>query len=98
MKKFFSGIICACTLALTSCHFSENVYINEDGSGTMEFKMDASDMMEMVAQMVGGESANGIDKAMDSTIVFKDFKMYMLMDPETKKMVFNFIYRIQECR
>jgi hypothetical protein len=48
--------------------------------------------------MGGGESANGIDKAMDSTIVFKDFKMYMLMDPETKKMVFNFIYRIQECR
>jgi len=126
MKQFFAGIACAFTLALTSCQFSENVYINEDGSGTMEFKMDASEMMEMVGQMGGGQTEGdeesdgqsngmkGMDKAMDSTIVFKDFlrdnrdsisklsledqqkiraledfKMHMLMDPETKKMVFN---------
>jgi hypothetical protein len=126
MKKFFAGIACALALVLTSCQFSENVYINEDGSGTMEFKMDASEMMEMVGQMGGGQTEvdqesdgqsngmKGMDKAMDSTIVFKDFlrenrdsisklsledqqkiraledfKMHMLMDPETKKMVFN---------
>lgn len=70
MKKFFSGIICAAILALTSCQFSENIYFNADGSGAMEFKMDASEMIEMAAQMGDGESANGMDKAMDSTIVF----------------------------
>jgi hypothetical protein len=114
MKQFFTAITCVLTLTLTSCQFSENIYINEDGSGTMEFSMDASEMMEMVAQMGDGESANGLDKAMDSTIVFKDFieenrdsivnlypdeeqkimaledfKMHMLMNPETKKMVFD---------
>nr|WP_321247067.1 hypothetical protein [uncultured Psychroserpens sp.] len=123
MKQFFTLLTCALTFTLTSCQFSEDVYINEDGSGKMEFKMDASEMMEMVGQMGGGQTEGeegessgmkGMDKAMDSTIVFKDFirekrdsisklsledqqkikaledfKMHMLMDPETKKMVFN---------
>ena len=34
----------------------KNIYINEDGSGKMEFSMDASEMMEMVSQMGDGES------------------------------------------
>ena len=51
MKQFFTLLACALTCTLTSCQFSENVYINEDGSGKMEFKMDASEMMEMVGQM-----------------------------------------------
>jgi hypothetical protein len=114
MKHFFTLIACALMMALTSCQFSENIYINEDGSGKMEFSMDASEMMEMVGQMGDGESAKGMDKAMDSTIVFKDFieanrdsiatlspeeqqkikaledfKMHMVMNPETKKMVFD---------
>jgi hypothetical protein len=114
MKKLITGIACALMMALTSCQFSENIYINEDGSGKMEFSMDASEMMEMVGQMGDGESTKGMDKAMDSTIVFKDFieknrdsianlsaeeqqkikaledfKMHMVMNPETKKMVFD---------
>lgn len=114
MKQFFTLIACVLTLTLTSCQFSENIYINEDGSGKMEFSMDASEMMQMVGEMGDGESAKGMDKAMDSTIVFKEFieenrdsisklpeadqkkikalegfKMHMVMDPETKKMVFD---------
>lgn len=73
MKQFFTLIACALMVSFTSCQFSENIYINEDGSGKMEFSMDASEMMEMVGQMGDGEAANGMDKAMDSTIVFKDF-------------------------
>ena len=57
---------------LTSCQFSENIYINEDGSGKMEFKMDASEMMDMVAGMEQDESMKGMEKGMDSTIVFKE--------------------------
>jgi hypothetical protein len=73
MNKFFTGIVCAITLTLTSCQFSENIYINEDGSGKMEFSMDASEMMERVSQIGDGEAAKGMDRVMDSTIVFKDF-------------------------
>ncbi|MGC1474133.1 MAG: hypothetical protein WA775_16195 [Psychroserpens sp.] len=73
MKNIVALIALSLSLILTSCQFSEHIYVNEDGSGTMKFSMDASEMMEMVAEMGGGESTKGIDKAMDSTIVFKDF-------------------------
>jgi len=115
MKRLFTLATCALTVMLTSCQFSENIYISEDGSGKMEFSMDASEMMQVIAEMGdGGEASEGMDKAMDSTIVFKDFieekrdsiallpiedqekikaledfKMHMVMDPETKKMVFD---------
>lgn len=72
MKTVFTILALASLMMLTSCQFSENVYINEDGSGTMNFSMDASEMMGMMAQMGGDDSSNGMDKAMDSTIVFKD--------------------------
>lgn len=73
MKRFFTLVACALTMLLTSCQFSENIYINEDGSGSMKFSMDASEMMEMVSQMGDSEASKGMEKAMDSTIVFKEF-------------------------
>lgn len=73
MKQIFTLLTCAFAMFLTSCQFSENIYINADGSGKMEFSLDASEMMEMVSQMGDGEGANGMDKAMDSIIVFKEF-------------------------
>lgn len=72
MKTFFTILACVSLMMLTSCQFSENIHINEDGSGTMNFSMDASEMMGMMSQMGEGDAANGMDKAMDSTIVFKD--------------------------
>lgn len=73
MKQIFIFFACGLMLGLTSCQFSENIYINEDGTGKMEFSMDASEMMKMVAEMGDSNEGSGMDKAMDSTIVFKDF-------------------------
>lgn len=73
MKQIFTLLACIMMLALTSCQFSENIYINDDGSGKMEFSLDASEMMKMVSEMGDGTEDTGFDKAMDSTIVFKDF-------------------------
>ncbi len=73
MKQIFTLLACIMMLALTSCQFSENIYINENGSGKMEFSMDASEMMKMVSEMGESPEATGMDEAMDSTIVFKDF-------------------------
>jgi hypothetical protein len=111
MNKFKLALSGLCLALLTSCQFSENIYINPDGSGTMQFSMDASELMEMAGDEMKKESG---DKAMDSTIVFKeffelkkdsiaglsqedqdklkvleDFKMHMMMDPKTKKMMFD---------
>lgn len=72
MKKIFTLLACVVMLGFTSCQFSENIYINENGSGKMEFTMDASEMMKMVSEMGESPEAAGLDEAMDSTIVFKD--------------------------
>ncbi|MGJ8547838.1 hypothetical protein [Winogradskyella wichelsiae] len=72
MKNFFTILSCAALMMLTSCQFSEDIYINENGSGKVKFSMDASEMMDMLGQM-GDTGAGDMDKAVDSTIVFKDF-------------------------
>src|SRR5690606_1747198 len=68
MTKFYT---CFCVLALaflTSCQFSENIYISEDGSGKMEFSFDGTELMKMAGDGLG--EAN--EKAMDSTFSFKE--------------------------
>lgn len=72
MKKVFTVISCAFIMLLTGCQFSENIYINEDGSGKVKFSMDASEMMDILGQM-GDDASDQMGKAVDSTIVFKDF-------------------------
>ncbi|WP_452221358.1 hypothetical protein [Lacinutrix salivirga] len=68
MNKLVVPILCILTLFLTSCQFSENIYINEDGSGKMEFAFDGSQLM----QMAGDKMKEGNEKAMDSTFSFKE--------------------------
>ena len=68
MKKLF--LVALLILATVfGCQFSENIYINEDGSGKMEFTFDASEIM----QMAGDEMNAKEEKPIDSMIVFKDF-------------------------
>ncbi|HLT32340.1 MAG TPA: hypothetical protein VKZ98_00990 [Aquaticitalea sp.] len=111
MKHITLAILSIFLVLFTGCQFSENIYMNADGTGKMEFSMDASELMLMAGDEMSKEN-NG--KAMDSTIVFKDFleekkdsiatlpqedqaklkaledfKMHIMMDPETKKMVFD---------
>ena len=54
---------------ISSCNFTEEIDIQEDGSGKLSIKFDGSDMMEM-----GGEElAKTNEKAVDSIISFKEF-------------------------
>lgn len=69
MNKFFTLVLLCFTVLLTSCQFSENIYFNEDGSGKMSFGFDASQLMEMA----GDEMMKEGEKAIDSTVHFKDF-------------------------
>jgi hypothetical protein len=50
---------------LTSCQITENVYINDDGSGKLSFDIDASGVMAMAGDKMGSE------KDIDSTFTFK---------------------------
>lgn len=60
---------CAFVLALaSSCNFTEEIFINEDGSGKLSINFDGSELMEMA----GEEMVKSNEKAVDSLISFKD--------------------------
>ncbi len=56
------------TFCFTSCQFSENIYINEDGSGKMSLVFDGKQLM----QMGGDQMTESNEKAIDSTFSFKE--------------------------
>ncbi|MDO5979757.1 hypothetical protein [Flavivirga spongiicola] len=68
MNKFYTLIVFIISISFTSCQFSENIYINEDGSGRMEFSFDGTQLM----QMAGEEMSKGKEEAIDSTFSFKE--------------------------
>lgn len=68
MNKLFAIVVLVMSIVLTSCQFSENIYINEDGSGTMEFTFDGTQLM----QMAGDKMSETQEKPIDSTFSFKE--------------------------
>jgi hypothetical protein len=68
MKKLFVNLSCifVLVLVLKSCSFKEKIYVNADGSGSMSFHMDASQLMKLA----GDEFAES-DKSFDSIMDFK---------------------------
>lgn len=69
MNKITYFLLVCVALFFTSCQFSENIYLNEDGSGKMEFSFDASGIM----QMAGDQITEGAgEEDMDSTFTFKE--------------------------
>lgn len=69
MNKLTFLLVVLAASFFTSCQFSENIYLNEDGSGKMEFSFDASELM----QMAGEKLTEGTgEKDMDSTFTFKE--------------------------
>ena len=52
-----------------ACNFTEEIHFKEDGSGKLNIHFDGNEMMAMLASM---DSTATPDKAIDSTLVFKD--------------------------
>ncbi|OIQ28719.1 MAG: hypothetical protein BM564_08065 [Bacteroidetes bacterium MedPE-SWsnd-G2] len=69
MKRIFVIAPCLLIFTLFSCQFTEDIYINEDGSGRMAFALDASELMNIAGDELKKEALEDID----STIVFKEF-------------------------
>jgi hypothetical protein len=51
-----------------ACNFTEEIYFNENGTGKMSISFDGGEMM----QMLPSTDSTQLDKAIDSTLVFKD--------------------------
>lgn len=64
--------------ALTSCTFTEKIYIQEDGSGSFQMDMDLSPILSFAGDMaksIGGENTSELTKIlekMDTTFLFND--------------------------
>lgn len=52
-----------------SCNFTEEIHLQEDGSGKLSINFDGSEMMDMA----GEEFAKSDEEPIDSIISFKDF-------------------------
>lgn len=52
-----------------ACNFTEEIHFNEDGSGKLNIHFNGNEMMDMLASM---DSTSTPEKAIDSTLVFKD--------------------------
>lgn len=69
MNRFKFLLVVIVAIICFNCQFSENIYLNEDGSGKMEFNFDASELM----QMAGDQLSEGTgEKDVDSTFTFKE--------------------------
>ncbi|WP_340064861.1 hypothetical protein [Ascidiimonas aurantiaca] len=68
MKKMYSCMLLILTIAVLSCNFSEELYLNEDGSGRMSIKFDGSELLQM--QGTSSTDKEGGEKPMDSVISF----------------------------
>ncbi|OYX85352.1 MAG: hypothetical protein B7Y83_05110 [Flavobacteriales bacterium 32-34-25] len=72
MKQFKFLLAFALTLILTSCNFTENINVKEDGTGTFAIEMDGAGLMAMAGEKIGSElGAKNNAKAIDSTFSFK---------------------------
>ena len=70
MRTKLSSLLTLLLLVLTtSCNFTESIEIKEDGSGTMNFGMDGSQIMAMAGDEIAKE---GQEERIDSTFSFKD--------------------------
>lgn len=65
--KVLATVFIACLFI--ACNFTEEIYFNENGTGKMSISFNGGEMMQMLPQT----DSTQLDKAIDSTIVFKDF-------------------------
>lgn len=90
MKLYKSILLVLLSVVLSSCTFTENIYINDDGSGKFSFEMDGSSFMSMMPQ----DSLKS-EKVIDSSFSFKQLfdekrdsisKLPLLQQEKLKKL------------
>ena len=73
MKRFL--LLLVTILSFAGCYeVTEEIIINQDGSGSFSTKMDMGQMLEMIQSMAGEEelAKEGLDRILDTTIYMKN--------------------------
>ena len=88
---------------LTSCTFTENMYINDNGTGKYSVDVDGSALMEMAGDQLGNQMGADAKKSIDSTFTFKQLiaekqDSISKLSPEAQKEIKkleNFVFNIK---
>jgi len=88
---------------LTSCTFTENMYINDNGAGKFSVDIDGSSLMEMAGDQLGNQMGADAKKNVDSTFTFKQLiaekqDSISKLSPEAQKEIKkleNFVFNIK---
>lgn len=88
---------------LTSCTFTENMYINDNGAGKFSVDIDGSALMEMAGDQLGNQMGADAKKNVDSTFTFKQLiaekqDSISKLSPEAQKEIKkleNFVFNIK---
>lgn len=77
-------------VALTSCTFTENITINDNGTGKFSVDMDGSSLMQMAGDQIGSQMGADNKKDIDTTFTFKQLlaekkDSIAKLSPETQK-------------
>lgn len=88
---------------LTSCTFTENMYVNDNGSGKFSVDIDGSALMEMAGDQLGNQMGADAKKNVDSTFTFKQLiaekqDSISKLSPEAQKEIKkleNFVFNIK---
>lgn len=75
MKKFRYLLCCLLAFCIISCYeLKDDIIINQNGSGRYASQIDLSALIEMMQSFAGEEelTKGGLDRAIDTTIYFKD--------------------------
>lgn len=68
VKSIRMGILSLVAIVFASCNFTEEIYLSEDGSGSIALSFDGSELMSIT----GEEGETPGQQAMDSVIYFSD--------------------------
>ena len=70
MSKVRLWVVMSITTVLIACNFTEEIYLEDNGSGKISIAFDGSELMQMAGSEMGGMPE---EKAIDSVMHFKDF-------------------------
>lgn len=74
MRKAIKGILIICSLLLlSSCQFTEELHITENGKGKITLDFDGAEMMAMMGNMGQATNSEYKEKTIDTVMNFKDF-------------------------
>jgi len=74
MKIIHLILIAVSSVFFTSCQITENIYLQEDGSGKIVYDIDASELMALAGDKMGEAGKENIDSTMTFKQLFEDRK------------------------